>query len=224
MHYQSTTWGVCTMSTAVTTTLTELPIWALLSLSALVGAVSAAAGALAFNHIRAMRRNGLGGGDSVTGAASRREFVAQLDAVWEEERRLGPDFGLLVVDINRFADINQLYGRQVGDKVLREVAERIRLRVRAGDSLGRIDADEFAVICRGVSPSELESVRLELEALASLSDPVPVHLSVGVAAPERHDSDSIATLNRARASMRSRRELLPARNIDQALHELISSR
>lgn len=212
------------MSTLATTAINEMPLWALLSISALLGATFAGAGAHAFGRFSGRRPGGLGGGDSVTGAASRREFVAQLESNWEAHRTGELKIGLLVIDIDRFADINQLYGREIGDKVLTEVAERICLRVRSGDLLGRIDADEFGVICRDVSLEDLEDLRIGLEAYVNFAETVPVHLSIGVAVPHLADETSFAMLARARRSMRNRRSDQPARVVDEALYELLTPR
>jgi len=108
--------------------------------------------------------------------------------------------------------------------VLAEVAERIRLRVRSEDILGRIDADEFALICLDASPEQLDAVRTNLEAFVSYSETVPAHVSIGVAVPERHDESGVAMLARARSSMRHRRDHRPAKAIDEALHDLITAR
>lgn len=164
------------------------------------------------------------GGDRVTGVGSRRELTAALELAWKNQREGGERFGLLVIDIDAFRDINTLYGRAAGDRVLSDVAERIRMRLRGDDFVGRIDADEFAVVCRRVTPPELDALRTALEAYVNFASSVPVTLSVGVATPENWDQSSVDLLTRARKSLRERRESRPEKLVDDALSSLLSPR
>lgn len=211
------------MSIVATSLINDLPLWALLAVSAVCGAGIACGGALVFGR---WLSDGTGprGGDRVSGAGSRRELTGQLEAAWRAQRGGGERFGLLVIDIDGFRDINLLYGRSTGDRVLAEVAERIRLRVRADDFIGRVDADEFAVICRRVSPVELEALRTNLEAYVNFASSVPVTLSIGVATPEAWDETSIDLLVRARKSLRQRRDARPEQLVDEALSSLLQPR
>lgn len=208
----------------VATTLNDLPLWALLALSAICGAAIAGGGALVFGRFIGDHDVERSGGDNVTGVGSRRELVVELDSAWSEARETGKQFGLMVVDVDAFADINQLYGRATGDRVLAEVAERIRLRVRGSDFVARVDADEFAVICHDVTPENLESMRRNLEAYVNFAQSVPVTLSIGVAWPETWDEVGLDLLVRARESLRQRREARPERVVDDALAALLLPR
>jgi diguanylate cyclase (GGDEF)-like protein len=186
--------------------------------------VIAGGGALAFSRLTKRGRGSADGGDHVTGVANRRSFVERLDAEWRAARDGYGDFGLLVVDVDAFGDVNHIYGRPTGDRVLSEVAERIRMRVRRDDFVARVDADEFAVICHGTGPEGLESVRRNLEAFVNYSNSVPVTLSIGVAATSDADASSLDMLDRARSSLATRRDELPERVVDGALAALLVSR
>jgi diguanylate cyclase (GGDEF)-like protein len=210
------------MSTVATTSITDLPLWALLAISAAVGAVLAGGGAYVFSRFVRQQTQLNVDGDSVTGVASRRAFVERLDAEWRAARLSGGDFGVLVVDVDAFGDINHFYGRATGDRVLAEVAERIRLRVRAGDYVARVDADEFSVICPGVRLEDLRTMRRNLEAYVNLAQSVPVALSIGVAVPTEGDASALDLLERARGSLAQRREGRPVRVVDDALSSLLS--
>lgn len=211
------------MSIVATSPINELPLWALLVLSAGCGAMIACGGALIFGRFL---NDGSSerGGDHVSGAGSRRELTAELESAWCAQRAGGEQFGLLVIDIDAFRDINQLHGRATGDRVLGEVAERIRLRMRADDFIGRVDADEFAVICRRVSPIELDALRTHLEAYVNFANAVPVTLSIGVATPESWDETSVDLLVRARKSLRQRRQGRPETLVEDALSALLQPR
>lgn len=212
------------MSTVATTSVTDLPLWGLLAVSALCGAVIAGGGALIFSRLTNRGRSGAGGVDHVTGVANRRSFVERLSAEWRAAREGYGEFGLLVVDVDSFRDINQIYGRQTGDRVLAEVAERIRMRVRRDDFVARVDADEFAVICHGTGPEGLAAVRRNLEAFVSYSQSVPVTMSIGIAATSQADESSLDMLERARASLDDRRVERPERAVNDALASLLAQR
>lgn len=212
------------MSIAATTSITELPLWALLAVSAAIGAMIAGGGALTYSRFAKRRSAGSADDDSVTGVANRRAFVTRLTTEWRAAQEGFAEFGLLVVDVDAFGDINHLYGRATGDRVLAEVAERIRLRVRRDDFVARVDADEFAVICHATAPEHLEAIRRNLEAYVNFADSVPVSLSIGVAAPSDWDQSALDVLERARQSLAQRREDLPDRVVEDALAALLAPR
>lgn len=209
------------MGLTANTSIAQLPAWSQLLLSAAIGAAIATIGAIVCWAL--IRRNRKAGpdSDSVTGAANRRAFVHQLDAAWRSAGEGGDEFGVLVIDVDAFGDINHLYGRATGDRVLAEVAERIRLRVRTGDFVARVDADEFGVICHAADEYELETLRRNLEAYVNFAQSVPVTLSIGMAVPEDGDLRGIDLLERARQSLSESRDERPLRVVDDALAELL---
>lgn len=212
------------MTTIATTSIADLPLWGLLAVSALCGAVIAGGAALLFARLVKRGRASGNGGDLVTGVADRRAFVEQLETDWRAARDGAGDFGLLVVDVDAFSEINEVYGRSVGDRVLVEVAERIRMRVRRDDYVARVDADEFAVICRGAGPEGLEAARCNLEAYVNFAASAPVMLSIGIASPSVLDDSSLDVLDRARESLAEKRGERPVRDVNDALAALLMPR
>ena len=81
--------------------------------------------------------------DAVTGLASRRRLREQLDLMLAT--RGDSDVVTLVVDIDRFAQINETFGYSVGDSVLREIGHRLVASVRPDDLVGRLGGDQFVV-------------------------------------------------------------------------------
>jgi len=67
--------------------------------------------------------------DPLTGLGNRRSMQARLDAYLAERRRLGASAGVLFIDIDHFKDVNDTYGHEIGDRVLKMVAETIRQNV-----------------------------------------------------------------------------------------------
>lgn len=212
------------MSITASTTITELPLWSLLAISAVFGAVFAGAGALAHALFTRLRRGAAAGVNEVRGVAGRRAFAECLEAEWRaagDRRRV---FGLLIIDVDAFGDINHIYGRAMGDRVLVEVAERIRLRVRSDDFVARVNADEFAVICHDAGEAELVTIRRNLEAYVNFAESVPVSLSIGVAALDVHDTHPTDMIERARGSLLERRGTRPLRLVEDALTDLSTPR
>ncbi len=98
--------------------------------------------------------------DPLTGISNRRHFETQLHSRLEELRRSGIDFGLLFMDIDLFKQLNDRYGHDVGDQVLRTVAKTIELAVRPFDQVCRWGGEEYA----GVFP------HTDVEALSGIAE------------------------------------------------------
>jgi len=84
--------------------------------------------------------------DPLTGAFNRRYAREAIDRELQHCLRRGHPLVLLMVDINRFKEINDRFGHQVGDEVLMEVARVLQQEVRAGDSVIRYGGDEFLIL------------------------------------------------------------------------------
>jgi diguanylate cyclase (GGDEF)-like protein/PAS domain S-box-containing protein len=101
----------------------------------------------------------LGRSDVLTGAPNRRaladRIVQQMAAVDAGEP--SPVFALLHLDLDRFKQINDTLGHSYGDRVLREVVERLRGAVGANDTLARLGGDEFALLIDGAQMFEAEA-------------------------------------------------------------------
>src|SRR5690606_520553 len=90
--------------------------------------------------------------DPLTGAYTRGAFEERLHAAIEKATSgRGEGLALLFVDLDRFKFVNDTYGHEVGDKLLREVGRVLRQNVRGHDLVGRVGGDEFTVALLGVS-------------------------------------------------------------------------
>ena len=136
----------------------------------------------------------LAGTDRLTELTNRRGFEGALD---EYIRRAGDDgkpLTLLYVDLNGFKEVNDRYGHEVGDAVLRLAAQRIAASVRKDDVVARIGGDEFAVL--STSPTARETIKRALfDPISFDGRRISLSASVGVAEFPR-DGNDIHTLLR----------------------------
>jgi diguanylate cyclase (GGDEF)-like protein len=88
--------------------------------------------------------------DHLTGLVNRRGISVALDRALDGARRGGTSVAVVLVDLDRFKLVNDTHGHHVGDRMLAEVAPRLVAAVRAGDTVGRMGGDEFAVVCPDV--------------------------------------------------------------------------
>ncbi|MCY4336999.1 MAG: EAL domain-containing protein [Litoreibacter sp.] len=108
--------------------------------------------------------------DDTTGLLNRKAF---RKAIAEKANALGAEgngFSLLMIDLDRFKHINDLFGHGVGDELLSVFAKRIRGALKSDDILGRLGGDEFSVILDGVQ-SEEQIGRIAHSLLEVLSKP-----------------------------------------------------
>jgi diguanylate cyclase (GGDEF)-like protein len=125
--------------------------------------------------------------DPLTGAASRRSVLERLRLEAAEARRYDHPLAILLLDVDRLGAINGQHGVEVGDAVLREVALRMRLRIREADFLGRADGGGFLAILphtdeRGAAIFA-DTLRRRIAQRPFLVDggPLEVRVSIGVA-------------------------------------------
>jgi len=85
--------------------------------------------------------------DQLTGLHNRRRLDETLESEVKRAERYGTTLSLIICDVDRFKDVNDLHGHQVGDAVLAAIAKLLRENVRHLDALGRWGGEEFAIIC-----------------------------------------------------------------------------
>ncbi len=110
-----------------------------------------------------------------------------MDALINEARQKAGIFGLIYIDLDDFKQVNDLYGHQVGDFYLQEVALRMKRQLRSHDLLARLGGDEFAVLvptARNRAAVDEIAVRLEHsfdEPFAVEGYVIPGSVSIGLA-------------------------------------------
>ncbi|GIL03347.1 MAG: hypothetical protein BroJett030_32460 [Alphaproteobacteria bacterium] len=84
--------------------------------------------------------------DPLTGLLNRRAFFEQLEAALDQTRRSELACAVVVFDVDKLKDVNDLHGHAVGDSLLVEIARRVKAGLRRTDSIGRLGGDEFAIV------------------------------------------------------------------------------
>lgn len=132
--------------------------------------------------------------DSLTGTFNRRHLDDGIAIACRRARGEGAHAAVLMIDVDHFKEVNDRYGHQAGDQVLRTVAERLERCLRAGDMMGRWGGDEFLVVLSGTD--RFDAVALGERLRAAVADEpvttagglvIAVTISLGVATDRSAD-------------------------------------
>jgi len=104
--------------------------------------------------------------DPLTALFNRRAVLAQLERELHPERGGNRQLGCIMVDLNRFKQVNDTLGHAAGDQVLKDMAAKIQECLRQGDLLGRLGGDEFLVVLPGADMGSLQAVYRRISDLA----------------------------------------------------------
>ena len=125
--------------------------------------------------------------DSLTGIPNRMLLLDRLEQQLARMRRQGKHMAVLFLDLDEFKQVNDTYGHEVGDQLLRLVAERLCAAVREGDTVARMCGDEFIVLLEGVEDQAVpQAVSRKIQQKLSegfliASQLVRVRTSIGIA-------------------------------------------
>ena len=134
-------------------------------------------------HVQARQLNRLAHRDSLTGLSNRRDLDGMLQVALTRAQFESTPLVVLMIDIDRFKQINDALGHDAGDAVLVSVAQSMRGLIRVGDTVGRWGGEEFlAILPDADAPAALrvaERLRGEIEQQHVLVDGVPVTITIG---------------------------------------------
>lgn len=124
--------------------------------------------------------------DRLTGTVNGKFFKKMVDAILGEEDAQGC---LLILDVDRMQEINDRFGHDTGDRVLKTIAVMLRESFRSCDGIGRLEEDEFALWIAGLSAENVGGIRRRIaylnDRLMHMEEDLPVvTLSAGVAVGE----------------------------------------
>jgi len=111
--------------------------------------------------------------DALTGLPNRRAFMERFAQEVARAGRHRRKFMIAMMDLDRFKEVNDTLGHQVGDRLLRAVADRLRAILRKEDTLGRLGGDEFAVLIPDVA-TKRDGVRIGEKFVGAFQSPFPV--------------------------------------------------
>ncbi len=118
--------------------------------------------------------------DPLTGLANRRGIEEDLSRMFARTRRRAEPVGVLMVDLDRFKEVNDRFGHEAGDRVLVAVADCMRDVLRVEDVYGRVGGDEFLVVMADAGESDARAAAARLEARAAAVDLTDLDLDNGV--------------------------------------------
>jgi diguanylate cyclase (GGDEF)-like protein len=142
--------------------------------------------------------------DILTGLPNRAFFLEQLRDAGLYERQDRGVFSILMLDLDRFKNVNDSLGHAAGDALLRQVALRLNSALRGTDVLARLGGDEFAIIQAGCHDQRASSIDLASRISKLIAEPfqlqghrVEIGTSIGVALAPEHGSDQEQLLKKA---------------------------
>ena len=154
------------------------------------------------DRLRDTVRNGLNAAvtDPLTGLFNRRYVEPHLARLAEQSRKSGRELAVMMIDIDHFKAVNDTHGHAAGDKVLVELADRLRQNLRAIDLVARMGGEEFLVAMPGTSVTDARLAADRLRALVNttpfdLGDNQPalkITVSVGVAVSGQFNAETAA--------------------------------
>lgn len=144
--------------------------------------------------------------DELTGLPNRSLIFDRLTQAIKMSKRQQEPFTIMMMDLDRFKDVNDTLGHDVGDKLLQDVGIRLRKALRHIDTVGRLGGDEFAIILPGVGEEYAITVATKLVHL--FNEPfehnglsLSIGTSIGIAICPHHGDDTLTLLKRADVAM-----------------------
>ncbi|TML23430.1 MAG: EAL domain-containing protein [Actinobacteria bacterium] len=159
--------------------------------------------------------------DRLTGLPNRALYLDRGRQALLAATRRGDRVGVLVVDLDRFKEINDTLGHRYGDELLRQVEPRLRSALRVGDTVARLGADEFGVLLSDVGGTDgaidvVNRVRQAVEKPFVVDDvPVAIEATVGVALFPDHAENIDDLLQKAGVALHTAK----AARLDWQLYE-----
>ena len=151
--------------------------------------------------------------DALTGLANRNWFTQELEQSVADAGANGEQMAVILLNLDRFKDVNDSYGHAVGDEVLRHIARQVQSALRPGDAIARMAGDEIVVLARQLAHSEDAAhiaERLIQAAALPWQSPdgfaVVVSVSAGICCYPQHAQNAPALVQGAHAAVYGAKE------------------
>jgi len=133
--------------------------------------------------------------DPLTGLANRICLHDRMALATRLHRRSGTGFALMLLDLDRFKEINDSFGHDLGDQLLKELAGRLTSILRASDTVARIGGDEFGILLPGAGEDSARELARQIRMSISMpfvlkGERFVIDCDVGISAFPRHGSDA----------------------------------
>ena len=150
--------------------------------------------------------------DTLTGILNRFAFQEELKKIISNSKRSNVKFALLFLDLDHFKNINDTYGHDIGDKLLKEVANRILPNIRIEDLFARIGGDEFVLVLTNIRTSTLNKLvekTIDLFRQEWIVDEIKLNIttSIGVSIFPDHADTQMQLMKKADIAMYKSKEL-----------------
>ena len=145
--------------------------------------------------------------DTLTGLPNRMLFLDRLGVALHQAHRAGSEVALLFMDLDRFKNINDSLGHNVGDQMLMQVAKFLDKCVREGDTIARLGGDEFVIILPQIGSAQ-DAAHIALKIIAALSRTfviqhyqLTITASIGIAVYPEDGADATTLMKNADTAM-----------------------
>jgi diguanylate cyclase (GGDEF)-like protein len=187
-----------------------LPIWGLLLFALVLVIFQYLVGELLLSQRRGKDLEVRATTDDLTGLANRKHFNDQVDAAIAAASRTPETFGVLLIDLDHFKDINDTLGHQYGDDFLADLGPRLATRIGEGGLVARFGGDEFAILPAVRTENMAALTAIVEDVMACIREPVKfdditleADASIGVARFPHDGQDAQTLLRRADIAMYS---------------------
>jgi diguanylate cyclase (GGDEF)-like protein len=164
--------------------------------------------------------------DMLTGLPNRSLFADRLQQMLAQAKRSASPGALIYLDLDKFKPVNDTLGHDIGDLVLKEIAQRLQSSVRESDTVARIGGDEFVVLLPVIETAldaniVAEKIRVALEQTFEINgNQINIGCSIGIAVYPEHGMDEISLMKNADTAMYQAKQ--NGRNNVQMYHQGMS--
>ncbi|MGV3680460.1 MAG: diguanylate cyclase [Acidovorax sp.] len=142
--------------------------------------------------------------DALTGLLNRRGFDSRMEFALALARRSGRPLSVVSLDVDHFKGVNDRFGHEAGDEVLRRLAQTLQQRLRASDVIARLGGEEFAVVLPDTAAEDAFAIAQSIvDGMAAQEDPLVgrITVSAGIASLRDAPDSALELLRRSDAAL-----------------------